>query len=576
MIGAGVITLIEDSFPGSFSIKINFLDALYFVIVTSSTIGYGDITPIRPFSRMAVVLIILTMIYVISNNIRKLVVLLSIVKKQSPKYNFENHTIIIGVYDSFKLNKIIYDMHESNNDTKCILVIINHIQSQVFNRLLLNDNNLLMKNVFYYFCGDLDMDALQRINILQSREIYFINQSNNINNDRLIGSYIKHMNTLLSYWEESNVRLFISYCISNEAYFFNHVHTEFYISSMDLKHSIIAKSLFCPGFSVFIYTLIKNLKVKQISNEKNENNETSVFDEAFSVDSKNFINIKFNSNYLNIYQESMFNEIDVINIPKCLFGLRFHLITRLIYKISLAIQIREKKNHKKKSFTSDLTTQHTFGIILIGLVSIFNEDAKLEKIIKSIHYDVPSNYVINESDRGIILTLNNQAVKTTLNFIINLDLKISNDELESLLQQSNNDTLLQFLFKLEVRSYNIKGSDLRKSNSINSESKLLNMSKLNNSKIKLLKSQKTIINSKNNIIVPKSTNNLPYIVNQIRIKATKNLNNKRKFIKSTNNLLNDMNPFESSINIENYNLNLSNHIIIVGESSNIEQLVSKK
>lgn len=66
-IAAGIIMLIDNIQPGSFNVSMEFIDAIYYMIITSGTIGYGDIYPVTSLSRIALVIIIVMIISVFGN-----------------------------------------------------------------------------------------------------------------------------------------------------------------------------------------------------------------------------------------------------------------------------------------------------------------------------------------------------------------------------------------------------------------------------------------------------------------------------------------------------------------------------
>lgn len=65
-----------------------FLDCFYFMIVTSSTIGYGDISPFSVPTRLAVLLIVLTLFAIFAENISKLAAIIRETNVNDRKYNF--------------------------------------------------------------------------------------------------------------------------------------------------------------------------------------------------------------------------------------------------------------------------------------------------------------------------------------------------------------------------------------------------------------------------------------------------------------------------------------------------------
>ena len=56
-IGSGLVLGLQDIIPNAFNKQdMNFFDALYFMIITSTTIGYGEIIPTHTASRMLTIL----------------------------------------------------------------------------------------------------------------------------------------------------------------------------------------------------------------------------------------------------------------------------------------------------------------------------------------------------------------------------------------------------------------------------------------------------------------------------------------------------------------------------------------
>mmetsp|Transcript_3342 Transcript_3342/g.5229 ORF Transcript_3342/g.5229 Transcript_3342/m.5229 type:complete len:1450 (-) Transcript_3342:361-4710(-) len=90
-------------------IRLTYFDAFYFIIVTVSTVGYGDIAPTTTYSRSVVLLFIVASLVVIPMQVNKLQVLLSMRSPYRNPYKAhpqESHVILCGhVNDKSKLEQ---------------------------------------------------------------------------------------------------------------------------------------------------------------------------------------------------------------------------------------------------------------------------------------------------------------------------------------------------------------------------------------------------------------------------------------------------------------------------------------
>ena len=128
-IGAGVVHAIEDINNGSFytgtDLKFDFLAFFYFLIVTSSTLGYGDIFPIKTLSRMVSVVIILVMVYIIGDQLSRISMLMSNYSKYDTSYQLVNHIVIVGGYRPISLYRFLTQFYHPDHGmvkTRCIIV----------------------------------------------------------------------------------------------------------------------------------------------------------------------------------------------------------------------------------------------------------------------------------------------------------------------------------------------------------------------------------------------------------------------------------------------------------------------
>lgn len=102
--GAAVVSLISDMQENSFSIPLTYIDALYYMIITSATVGYGDIFPQTLLARSVIVLIIMCVFMVFGDNIGKISALMKKANFEDKYYHLKDHIVIIG---TIKLKEIL-------------------------------------------------------------------------------------------------------------------------------------------------------------------------------------------------------------------------------------------------------------------------------------------------------------------------------------------------------------------------------------------------------------------------------------------------------------------------------------
>jgi hypothetical protein len=81
----------------------DFIKGLYFMIVTMSTIGYGDIYPGHWLVRNWLSVTLFICVAVISNDLTYLSECLKNVSEYERDYNFKNHIVIVGSFNDYYL-----------------------------------------------------------------------------------------------------------------------------------------------------------------------------------------------------------------------------------------------------------------------------------------------------------------------------------------------------------------------------------------------------------------------------------------------------------------------------------------
>ena len=98
------------------------------MIVTLTSVGYGDIYPLSTLTRMFTVLLIITMVYVMGEQLTKISAVMSNYSHYDRYYNLVDHVIIIGSYRVNSLFKFLTEFYHQDHG---------HVETQV---LLIGDS----------------------------------------------------------------------------------------------------------------------------------------------------------------------------------------------------------------------------------------------------------------------------------------------------------------------------------------------------------------------------------------------------------------------------------------------------
>jgi voltage-gated potassium channel len=168
LISPYLIILAESGHNETETIK-SFKDAIWWTIVTITTVGYGDFYPRTIIGRFIALIVMLTGI--LAFELLKVLIITNVIQRNLKNdlgigsYQFEDH-IIICQY-SPRLNQIIKELRRSVKTKYKPIVLIAEIETSP-----INDDN------FYFIKGPANYENLQKANLKEARTVIILGDSN--------------------------------------------------------------------------------------------------------------------------------------------------------------------------------------------------------------------------------------------------------------------------------------------------------------------------------------------------------------------------------------------------------------
>jgi hypothetical protein len=267
---SGLVLGLQDLIEGAFSKQnLSFFDALYFIIVTCSSTGYGDIIPTHTVSRCFVILMIFTIIVIISHQMSKLAYLLN---KWGPGIlNFTGTGHIIVMCDKSINLEIFLKEIKKNNKSKEVIIISHDYEK-------LPSPEFPWNKVYLMNVGLVDLEVLERANTKEAECIFIFSSkkvTNTTQNEKVIeflilkiNRYFKHVNIYVQtlYSERAlinkkgNVNRFNSFVGHKSIKEEREAILKYkkIIPILRIKSLMISKNLHNPGFLTFSQNLLFN------------------------------------------------------------------------------------------------------------------------------------------------------------------------------------------------------------------------------------------------------------------------------------------------------------------------------
>ena len=121
-IAAGIVLFVQEIQPDAFNQNLVFDGSIYFVTITVGSLGYGDILPITPLSRMVTLVILLSVFTVFGNQISKIVAIMKESDEFDVQYSLRDHAIVFSANSIDLVCSFLIDYYKNNPHTKVLVI----------------------------------------------------------------------------------------------------------------------------------------------------------------------------------------------------------------------------------------------------------------------------------------------------------------------------------------------------------------------------------------------------------------------------------------------------------------------
>jgi voltage-gated potassium channel len=255
-----------------------YLNAIYWVLTTLATVGFGDYAPVTALGKGFTILLYITGIGLVSVFIGKIIKSVYLLDKLKVggkmKYTGKNHIIIIGWYD--KSNLAIEEILKS--DKTVDIVIIDDL-----------DNATMVQKQLYYIRGDAtDEETLFRANLPEAKGVIIfagqITQDHYAPKDPLLvdGKTLLIATAITSIEKRINKDIHVTAEVINQKHIrlFERVKVDVFIPTQEMISHAAVRSLFSHGVTN-MYSELMSTQYEETMYEIPKQKEWNTYRDAF-------------------------------------------------------------------------------------------------------------------------------------------------------------------------------------------------------------------------------------------------------------------------------------------------------
>jgi hypothetical protein len=277
-IGAGIVHSVELWFPGSYrwpeaaeciferyvdlarfeipsECRMDFVQAAYYVIITVTTVGYGDISPATNLGRAVIVAILLPLFNILPREISVLSELMNKRSKYSAPFRGGStpHVVVCGDINYATALAFLQEFFHPDHGDQQMRVVFLSTQEPSSSIEGLLGAPVFADKTQYVLGTPLSTQDLARVDITKAIAVFVLTSPFKPDvafRDATAVLIVKSIRTV-SPW----VQVFCS-VVNSEARRHEWAHWNYLICLQELRMGILAKSAVCPGFSTLISNLI--------------------------------------------------------------------------------------------------------------------------------------------------------------------------------------------------------------------------------------------------------------------------------------------------------------------------------